>query len=253
MKNFNKALVLWFLFSVFCCSPPDMKQSYNKAYSLAKKNTVQSWQKANLILKDLLSYNKKNDTFLAFYALSEMKQGNNVSAERAIKDAIKINKNNDLYYYFLANIYYQSSSFVKASSSLKRCLRINPDNVLAFILLVKVEFKINAYELKNVINDNFITSSLESSKFGNLPEALYILAGRHYHHNEMTKAFLLLKRAEKMAPQSPTTLLNLAVVCDIRQNKKMARRYYLRYLEKTGRNKKYLNTRVQVKKRLKQL
>ena len=238
---------------LFSCRPSNIQGKYEEAYNLVNNAFSPNWLQANSLLKDLLPYNKEDDNFLAFYAISEMKLGHDNIAEKYIKKALKLKPKNSLYHYFLADLFYQKGELNDTLTHLKICLNLDPNNENAFILLVKTEYKIYSYKIKDFFNESESIKKLNSEKYKKLPQTLYILAAKHYNHNEMTKAFLLLKQAEKIAPKKPETLLNLAVICDIRQIKTLAKKYYSQYLKKTDRNKKYLSTRTQVKKRLKQI
>ena len=249
----SSLFILFIVASISSCRPADIQEQFEQAYELVDDKKSPKWKQANTILKELLPYSKNDDNFLVFYAISEMNLGNYILAEKYIKRAIKINDSNSFYYYFLANIYYRNNQFNDALKSLETSLNLNPNNKDAFILLVKTEYKIYSYKIKFFFTESNSVKKLDSKEFKKIPETLYILAARHYNYNEMQKAFLLLKNAEKIDNRKPETLINIAVICDIRQFKSLAKRYYQRYLTETEKKEKYLTTRTQVKKRLKQL
>lgn len=179
-------------------------------------------------------------------AMEQCGQANNALDE--MKNAVKLDKENFMAQFNLGRMLIAGEHYDEALGPLKTALALSPENENVLVLLGRVSNILGLYD--DAIK--YYAALIRGERYADGPEPYNEIAMALVRKGDYDNAYAILVKGLKKNPNSPSVLINLAILCDKHLDKKdTALKLYQKYIEVTLKNSELEGKRAEVNNRMK--
>ena len=229
------------------CGKIPTKNLVNEALSLAEAGGEKNWQKACDKLEICIERGLTNPNLFSLYSLCLDQIGDRNRAMEIGLTALKKDPDSFPLNYFIGKMYHRNKDFRTAFNHFSKCHHQRPTHIDTIFLMLSCAERLNP-----TLAINFYFKLKRMNGLGD-SYLLYNGLGVCYtQKGELNQAMSTFSQALKLSNGHPLVYLNMAILCDQYMKKpKIAKQYYLEYLNKIGDN--FPKKKEKVVKRLKKI
>lgn len=250
MKRYG--LILIGLVSLICVSGCGNRGDFASLMKKAEKAALAGkWEKALELAGDAVELQPKSVEAIVLNALALEQNGKDKAALEEIAKAASLAPETFFVQYTRGRMLFERGRYESCIAPLKIALKLRPGNTDTLILLSRV----SAIQ-KNIPDAKIYYSRLAKTKEYSKAPAPWNELGFIFLQDDKApkKSLPYFNYAYRLAPSNPTTVLNMAVLCDRHLNKKKeAKAFYQHYLVLTKQDSSLAAERASVEKRIKAL
>lgn len=230
------------------CSGEKVENSVllSKAVELGAKG---DWAEAKRLAQKAARQEPNDDSALTMLAIALEQAGEQDAALEEATKAAKLSDKNFMAHFTKGRILYLKGRFDSCIGPLKTARALRPDSLDVVVLLAQ------ASAIQNLPDAAGYYSILaKSDRFKSKPEPWNEIGMIFAVRGDYRRAQQYFAKAESLAPENPTVILNMAIVNEIHLKRPSeAATYYKKYLRLTARNPELEPKRRDVAERLKSL
>lgn len=250
MKHYG--LIFAGLISMILCCSCGNRADFTALMKKAEKNALAGqWNKTLECTEDAVSLQPKNVEAIVLHALALEHNGKNNNALEEIAKASSLSPGTFFVQYTHGRMLFERGRYESCIAPLKNALKLRPGNTDTLLLLARV-----STIQKNMQDAKIYYSMLAKSKEYAKDPAPWNELGMIVLLEDKSpkKSVAYFNYAYRLAQSNPTTVLNMAVLCDRYLNdKKNAKAFYQHYLALTKHDSSLSAERSSVEKRVKSL